>query len=157
MVDQGLTHDQIRLGVPGSTKYLALIREVVLGVADRMGFEEEAAAKIVMAVDEACSNVMEHGYAGLGEVERLRSMVDLDLVLEADRMTINITDRGRPFSLAKLEEQNLAEYFANGEGGGLGIHIMKIFMDEVAQQPLPEGGNQLTLVKYLPGENGVGR
>lgn len=156
MADPGLTCDQINLGVPGSTKYLALIRQVVSSAAHRMGFEEDAVTKIVMAVDEACSNVIEHGYAGLGERERAKLKVDLDLLLRADRMTINITDCGRPFSLGNVEDKGLYEYFVKGEGRGLGVHIMKMFMDEVEHRPLPQGGNQLRLTKYLPNADQLG-
>ena len=143
------THDRVVLAVPGRAQYLDLIRKVVTDVVQRMGFGEEDAAKIEMAVDEACTNVMEHGYEDGMAAFGAPGPIDLKLTIEADRIVITIRDAARPFSPAEFEPTDLQTYFATGDGRGLGIYIMKTFMDEVVHSEADQGGNQLTLVKYL--------
>lgn len=141
--------DRVVLTVPGKAEYLDLIRRVVTDVVQRMGFDEEDAAKIEMAVDEACTNVIDHSLAE-GAAPDAPEKIDLTLSIEVDRIVITITDAGQPFSPVDFEPIDLQTYFASGEGHGLGIYIMKTFMDEVVHSEPPDGGNQLTLVKYLP-------
>ncbi|HEX9960769.1 MAG TPA: ATP-binding protein, partial [Pyrinomonadaceae bacterium] len=50
------------LQVPSSTENLALIREFVSSAATQAGFDEKEVAKLELAVDEACANVIEHAY-----------------------------------------------------------------------------------------------
>jgi len=135
--------------VPGRTRYLELIRRVVSGVAHRVGFGEEALIKVVMAVDEACANIIEHGYACTSDAMGDSLTIDLSLRLEPDRVTITIRDTGKPFCPTSVEPMDLREYFTHGRGAGLGIYIMRTFMDEIEHSAPPEGGNRLRLVKYL--------
>jgi len=124
--------DRVVLTVPGKAEYLDLIRRVVIDVVQRMGFDEEDAAKIEMAVDEACTNVIDHSLAlAEGAAPDAPEKIDLTLAIEVDRIVITITDAGQPFSPVDFEPIDLQTYFANGEGHGLGIYIMKTFMDEV--------------------------
>jgi len=50
------------LGVPSSTQNLSLIRDFVSGIGAQVGFDENEAARLALAVDEACANVIEHAY-----------------------------------------------------------------------------------------------
>ena len=141
--------EQVMLVVPGKTRYLELIRRVVSGAAHRVGFGEEALIKIVMAVDEACANIIEHGYGCPGDVRGDSLTIDLSLLLEADRVTITIRDTGKPFCPTSVEPLDLREYFTHGRGSGLGIYIMRTFVDEIEHSTPSGGGNRLKLVKYL--------
>ena len=145
-------HDRVVLGVPGKTHYLELIRRVVSGTAHHMGFDEDEAAKIEMAVDEACANVIEHGYGAIDDEPRVSPYptdIDLYVIMQADRITITIADHARPFNPTELPLTDPEDYLAEGRGRGLGVYIMSKFMDEVKHNPLPGGGNELRLVKYL--------
>lgn len=141
--------EQVMLVVPGKTRYLELIRRVVSGAAHRVGFGEEALIEIVMAVDEACANIIEHGY-GCASDDRGDSLkIDLRLQLESNRVTITIRDTGKPFCPTSVAPMDMRDYFTRGRGSGLGIYIMRKFMDEIEHSALPDGGNRLKLVKYL--------
>jgi serine/threonine-protein kinase RsbW len=50
------------LHVPSSTENLALIREFVTAVGTQAGFTDDEVARLELAVDEACTNVIEHAY-----------------------------------------------------------------------------------------------
>ncbi len=73
---------------------------------------------------------------------------------EPGRLTAVLTDDGKPFN--PLEEAPVAILDGSIEErpiGGLGIHFMRILMDEVAYQRT-NGHNQLTLIKHLGEEEG---
>ncbi len=142
--------DRVVLTVPGKLEYLDLIRMVVTDLVKRMGFDEEDTAKIEMAVDEACANAIEHGYGRSAPALGPPPKIDLAISIETNRIVITIIDAARPFSPEEFETPDQATYLAKGVGRGLGIYIMKTFMDELQHSPAPEGGNRLTLVKYLP-------
>ena len=52
----------VHLHVPSSTENLVLIREFVTSIATRAGLDQSDVAKLELAVDEACANVIEHAY-----------------------------------------------------------------------------------------------
>ena len=52
------------LHVPSSTQHLAMIRDFVSSVGVQAGLGEDDVARLEMAVDEACANVIEHAHHG---------------------------------------------------------------------------------------------
>jgi serine/threonine-protein kinase RsbW len=97
---------------------------------------------VELAVDEACSNIVEHAYRGVkkGEIE-----CTCDAGPEA--LTIILRDHGRPFDVSAVPEPDLDTNLKDRRVGGLGIFIMKKLMDEVHFETLGKSGNLLTLVK----------
>ena len=95
-----------------------------------------------VAVDEACSNVVEHGYAGLPPGP-------ISVRFEADDRTISVTigDRGRPFDPADAPAADVVSDWERRPIGGLGWHLIRLLVDEIRYESDPESGNRLTLVK----------
>jgi len=146
--DRAKRNDQVTLRVPGKTDYLDVIRAVVVRVARRMGFPEEAASEIEMAVDEACANIIVHGYAGLAD----REPIDLEIHLDHKAIMIFIADRGESFSPVEVEAKDVKRHILEKTGRGLGIYIIRRFMDRVEHTYRPGLGNELKLVRYLDTE-----
>ncbi|MBI2191419.1 MAG: anti-sigma regulatory factor [Planctomycetes bacterium] len=140
----------ITLCVPARTDSLHLIRYVVLHGAIQFGFPEEDAAKIEMATDEACSNVIVHGY-GVARSDRNHPPLYIYIYFEPDRILIRIVDKAKPFSPLSHGDVQIHEYLKQGKLGGLGIFIMKALVDEITHQYSEGEGNKLELVKFLPG------
>lgn len=136
------------LRVPARIENLHIIRYVVLNAADYFGFSKEDAAKVEIATDEACTNVIRHGY-----MERKGKKGDdllyICLSFEADKMVIEIVDRAKPFSPLGHPPPTIENYAKDCGKGGLGIYIMKSLMDEITHAYTGEG-NRLQLVKFLP-------
>jgi len=147
----------ILLRIPGDHFYQGAIRRLVADAAHRAGFPSDAAAAIAMAVDEACANVVEHGYGGVPQP--LRSpppAIELQVEDHADRLVVSICDSASPYRLpaahAELQLPGLSRP-APGEAEsirerGMGLLIIRRVMDEVQLAPLPAGGNCLRLTKY---------
>jgi len=138
----------ISLCVPARVEYLHLIRYVVQHAAREFGFSSEDAAKIEMSADEACTNVIIHGYDGAGAGDS--QAVYVNLIFQSGRMIIQIIDRTDAFSPLEHTDIRLDDHIRQGKRRGLGIYIMKSFMDEISHDYNSETGNKLELVKFLP-------
>ncbi|MFP4058205.1 MAG: ATP-binding protein [Candidatus Brocadiia bacterium] len=140
--------DQCALRLPADTGYLAAVRELVASAARRLGLAMPEVAKTVMAVDEACVNVVQHGYRG-----QRRGILEVAVEVEATRLTVTIADRSpAPFSPLEHPAPDLEAYWAAPSRPGLGILILRQFMDHVSHTYLPGQGNRLRLVKYAAGK-----
>jgi len=119
--------------------------DFVADEATRAGLDEHAIYHCQLAVDEACTNIIEHGY-------RLRKdspVIDISCHTDARRFTITIIDDGAKFNpLAQPEPDSTAPLEQRGSGGW-GIHFIRKFMDEVAYSRENQR-NCLSLTKFRP-------
>lgn len=131
------------LTFPGNFSSLVKIGEFVTQAAKSVGFEGFELYKIETAVDEACSNIIEHAYGlkNFGEI-------DVSIRTEPGTITITLTDYGEPFNPEYVKDPNLNTDLKERDDHGLGIYMMKQWMDVVNFAVL-DNKNILTLVKYL--------
>jgi serine/threonine-protein kinase RsbW len=130
--------------IESRTDNLLEVREFVLKAARQFGFEEEEASKIVLAVDEACTNVIKHAYQYAPDRK-----IDIVIQPDKDRLQITVIDDGRAFnpSIAKLPD--LKQHLSHYRRGGLGIYLMRTLMDKVEYKYAPGKRNEVRLTKYL--------
>lgn len=140
--------ERIAVTLPRDTHYLALARKVVSDCAQRAGFRGDDLDKIELAVDEACSNAIIYQVDGQG-LARFHEL-SVEILIDRPRFTVTLTDRGAPYPFEEQGNFDLEDRLRNLEPGGLGIYIIKNFMDEVVYEHSAREGNVLTMVKYLP-------
>jgi sigma-B regulation protein RsbU (phosphoserine phosphatase) len=120
---------------------LKTVRASVLAAARLCGFGETDARDIVLAVDEACKNIIVHAY---------RDSEEGEIVLAVFRcqagMVLQLRDFAPPVDPAGIKPRDLADV----KPGKLGTHFIRSIMDSAEFQPLADGqGNLLRLVKRL--------
>lgn len=126
---------------PASFEQLDAIREFVGQAARDAGMSETEICAVQMAVDEACSNIIEHAYHGReGEIE-----VTSDF--REDALTIILRDYGDSFDPDSIPEPDLTCALEDRQVGGLGVYLMRQLMDEVKYEQHAGAGNVLLLVK----------
>lgn len=130
------------LTVTGKFENLSLIGEFVTRAAQAAGLDDRAVYAVEMAVDEACSNIIEHAYGGEG-----RGDIECACRIDETGLTITLRDHGRPFDPQSIPQPNLQSDIEEREVGGLGIYLMRQLMDEVHFDFTSDEGNVLTLVK----------
>lgn len=142
---------QLYLQTPGHESYLAYIRGIITDLARQIGFPEVEVAKIEIAVDEACSNVVEHAYAKDREwTWRQRDPeIRMQVRLEGNDLVIEINDHGQRFDFGAYRPSSIQDNLQQMKRGGYGISIMRQFMDEVQYISSVTDGNTLRLVKHL--------
>lgn len=125
---------------------LARLRDFVLSRAKAFGFDETTSTKIVLAVDEACTNLIEHSY----KFDKSREIcVKIDT--NDGKFNIQIFDDGNSFDPLSKQKLDMNEYISNIRRGGLGIHIIRLVMDEIKYFPRSNNfpKNVLILTKYI--------
>lgn len=136
--------EQHALCVKSNLVNLALISEFVGEQAKQLGLNEHQVFDIQMAVDEACTNSMEHAYDGqdTGEVTVCCYSEDGDLV-------IKVTDYGKPFDPSQVPEPDVSLPLEQRSIGGLGLYLMRRLMDSVEFSKQTPCGNEVTMRKHL--------
>ncbi len=103
--------------------------------------------RVVLAIDEALANIMEHAYP---EDPELR--IQLEMRHEQDRFVFVLEDEGEFFDPTRAPLPDLKEHAAQKRDGGLGIYLFTTLL-ETTHEVRPSGGNRLRLEKNLSGEN----
>jgi serine/threonine-protein kinase RsbW len=131
--------------VKSTTDNLAMIREFIKNTTTEVGISDEIIDKIILAVDEACTNIIKHAYkySPEGQIYIATRFAD-------SKFTIAITDEGQHFDPDKIPVPDLNEYYKQKRIGGLGMFLIKKLMDEVNYSTLSGNKNRVVLVKYLP-------
>ncbi len=132
------------LVIKSTTENLSKVRDFTKSSAEAIGFSKEAIGKIILAVDEACSNVIKHAYKYSEEGE-----ISVSLNYKDPKFVISITDEGTHFDPDLIPEPDIKEYHKQKKVGGLGMFLMKKLMDEVKYKNLSDNRNQVILVKYF--------
>lgn len=128
---------------PGRFDSLSRICKFVVGAAGAAGLGEEAVCAVEMAVDEACTNIIEHAYGGEG-----RGDIECTCQINQDKLTVKLRDYGCPFDPSNVPEPNISAALEDREEGGLGLYLIRRLMDEVHFEFTPDSGNVLTMVKH---------
>jgi len=129
------------LTVDGCFENLATIADFVIKAAQASGLDEKATFEVQMAVDEACTNIIQHSYGGEG-----RGEIALRCELADGDFVVTIRDHGRHFNPEAVPPPDLTSSLAKRQEGGLGLYFMRQLMDEVHFRFDAEG-NELTMVK----------
>ena len=133
--------DDIRLLVRSEPHLLGSVRCLVRGWVERNGFAREVVNRVVLAIDEACSNAIRHAYEG-------RCDETMELVLRSlpDALEIELCDHGVTCSADKSARKNLTPPDeTNLRPGGLGIQLIYEVFDEVEFRPGKSCGNCVTM------------
>ncbi|MHC4870958.1 MAG: ATP-binding protein [Planctomycetota bacterium] len=135
------------LVIPNKTKYLSTVRDAVSSVVTESEFPDTDMHRIILAVDEAVANIMEHAY----ENHEPDSELTITMLLDADdtKFEVVIQDSGREFDPSDIETPDMEEHVAAGRRNGLGIFLMRQIMDEVKYTFVHGTKNELRMVKYV--------
>ena len=130
----------VKLDIPSRFEMLDVVQCVLAHFSVLIGFEEEAAHHMSVAVRESVVNAIKHG-SGLDEQKR----VEVRFRPSDKELEISIHDSGKGFDPAlvpdPLAQENLLKAY------GRGIFFMRQFMDEVVYSFPPEGGTLVRMVK----------
>ncbi|MCU0452065.1 MAG: ATP-binding protein [Bacteroidetes bacterium] len=130
--------------VRSSTDHLREVRHFVEAAARQFGFVDEDVSNIVLAVDEACTNIIKHAYGGSSTGE-----IRVTVIREGTSFEVQIHDQGRPFDPESIHPPNLKQHLSEYRRGGLGVYLMRRLMDQVEFSIHPGRPNEVRLVKYL--------
>ena len=129
--------------VPCDPRSLQAVREAIREGVERSGFPVHFLNRLQVAVDEAVTNVIAHGFAGQTQAE-----LSIDLAVDSGCFRIEVEDEGPAFDPHSVPDPDPVQLARRGQAGGLGLFLIRRIMDGVDYRY--EGGcrNHLTLTKY---------
>jgi serine/threonine-protein kinase RsbW len=127
---------------PGIYENLARIADFVRQFAQSAGFDKFAVYSVEMAVDEACSNIIEHAYGGEG-----KGNIHCTCSYNGKTLAIILKDNGRSFDPSSIPQPNLSHNLDEREAHGLGLYFIQQWMDDVSFRSIGSE-NILTMVKH---------
>ena len=107
------------------------------------GMNDEILYDVQLAVDEACTNIISHGYADLNP-----GSIILDLAIDPDKLTATLTDFGHSFEPSNAQVPDVNAPMEERELGGFGLFFIQQSVDDMNYQ-VTEDGNKMILTKYL--------
>jgi len=153
----GSSSPDVRLELPGRPENVALVRQALAGLLDALEVAPPLAADLKIAVTEACSNAVKHGYDGASG--------PLEVTMEVDGrvLSVSVRDRGPgfkplsgerdavPFGFGLALIASLADAFAV-QGGAAGSEVLMSFdLSEGGEHPVvPRGASQLREERAAP-------
>ncbi len=139
-----MTVKESRFSIFGVLEQVPLACEFVVEAAQNAGLDERAVYHCQLAVDEACTNIIEHGLGLQGGDHRIEIICRADsqqfvITILDDSPAFNPLNRPNPDPTAPLEDREM---------GGWGIYFIKKLMDDVIYQR-ENNSNRLTMIKNL--------
>ncbi len=128
---------------PSRSENVALARLLTAAVAALRDTTVAELDEIKVAVSEAVSNAIIHGYGSAPD-----GVVRLTIELTGDRLTVSVHDDG--VGIADIEQAMRPAFSSDSERMGLGFAFMQTFMDEVQVTSAPQDGTTVVLRKALP-------
>jgi anti-sigma regulatory factor (Ser/Thr protein kinase) len=107
------------------------------------GLSEALISEINICLDELFTNIVLYGFK-----DDLEHTIRFIINLKGNALILNIEDYGIPFNPLKKKESELPADINKAKIGGLGIHIVKKFMDDIWYER-KRGKNRLTLKRFI--------
>jgi len=114
-----------------ATENLRQLRDWVREISLAQGMSEPRVEQVIIGVNEACMNIIEHAYIETG------GDIVLDITRDHDSIIYELTDFAQPMDCAKIKSRKLEDI----RPGGLGVYFIQEIMDEV---------------EYIPGDGNTG-
>ena len=126
---------------------LCVVRGALEKLTETLGLPPEACRAVVLAVDEALTNVIRHAY--LGQTDKPVEVTFRRCQVRGnegwrDALEIELEDHGIPVKAEEMRGRSLDEI----RPGGLGLHFIRENMDKVEFHH-EDGNNHLHLTKFL--------
>ncbi|MBM3127486.1 MAG: ATP-binding protein [Chloroflexi bacterium] len=132
------------LSVSSQFERLAEIADFVADAACACGLNEDQVCDAQMAVDEACTNVIEHAYRGKPD-----GTIHIVCERRGKEFLVTIQDFGARFDPNKVQPPKTGDPLSKRRIGGLGLFFMRKLMDRVEFDFSSGPGNRLTMAKKI--------
>jgi serine/threonine-protein kinase RsbW len=123
---------------------LKQIRDFVEASARLAGLHQERTGELILAVDEAVTNIVMHG------CQQGNCTIELEFQTNLDDCIIRIRDNARLFDPIAVSDPDLCiSPLERQMPGGFGVYLFKHLVDQTSYRATPDGRNELTLLKRI--------
>ncbi|MGE5529257.1 MAG: anti-sigma F factor [Patescibacteria group bacterium] len=130
---------RVIVDLPSRPENVSLARVIVAAFAARLDFTVAETEEISVAVSEAVSNSVIHGYGnGPGRIR-------LEMSADGEMLEVVVADRGA--GIANVDQARQPAFTTREDRMGLGFVFMESFMDELQVCSAPGEGTKVTMRK----------
>lgn len=132
---------QNELVIPAEPDSLPVLRNYISNLGDKYRLSQHEVNAFRISIDEACANIIKHGYQ-----DQESGSITMKVQVNHDRLVVELVDQGISFDPNVVNNPNIVSYVEKRKKGGLGIFIMRKFLD-VIEYDVTSIGNVLRLIK----------
>ena len=115
----------MRIEINNDLDQIALVMSALEEYADRASLDMRTAQAAELALDELLNNSISYGFPEDGQ-----HTIAVELEMREEALQIKVIDDGVPFNPFEQAAPDLGSSVEERELGGIGIHLVKNFMDE---------------------------
>ncbi len=131
----------LQLRFPARAAELKKIRDAIRETVEGCGCSAKSTADIVLAIDEACQNIIRHAYRGDSD-----NVIEIEVEHRGDGLVFTLADQAPAIDPSLVKPRDLDDI----RPGGLGTHFIRRVMDEVEfSRPASGRGNLLRMVRRI--------
>lgn len=132
----------LQLRVRNRIEELPGVSEAVEALAEEQGWAPDLTYAVVLGLEEVATNVVRHGGGEEGGSE-----IEIEVASSDDEIRVEVRDSGKAFDpFHEAPEPDLDAGVEERKIGGLGVHFVKMLMDETSYSR-EAGRNHVTMVK----------
>lgn len=136
---------QSSLRIEAELKNLSQVRRFVQETATALEASPDTVSEVLLAVDEAVTNSIVHGYRGQS------GMIEIEVKRSGNLLLLRVRDQAPPFDPTQVPSPDLTLPLEQRPLGKMGIYMIQQLTDEVVYRVTPQGDNELTMIKNLVG------
>lgn len=131
-----MNYETISMEISSNPEYVSLVRLMVSGIANKIGFSIEEIDDIKVSISEALTNAIKHSKD---------NKVFILFEIFEDKLNIKVKDNGVGYNCELIDKHDLN----NPKENGMGIFIIESLMDEVKVYSKDNQGTTIKMTKYL--------
>lgn len=128
----------VRMSFCSHASRLKLLRSVIRDAADIAGLDDDQSGEVVLAVNEACMNIIQHGYQMKPD-----GWIEVEVASDDKAVSFRVRDYAPEIDSSVCCSRELDDI----RPGGIGVHLMQSLMDECDYLAAPDGGGNLFQMK----------
>lgn len=134
------------LTIESDVHELARVREFVAESAFNLTDNIDVIDDLVLALNEAVTNVIVHGY------QESPGSLRIEVGQDDHALFVTLSDQSPAYDPTGAPIPDITLPLDQRKPGGLGVHMMRHLTDSLLYERTPDGENRLTLIKYIPGD-----
>ena len=135
----------MKFTLPNDTARIPPLSDAISEFLSTQGVADAIGMRVSLCLDELLTNTILYGYADQGPHE-----ITVEVAVTSGVLRLDIIDDATPFDpTEEAPEPDLDSPLEDRRIGGLGVHLVRSFVDEMVYVRDPQGRNHLSLRKRL--------
>lgn len=137
------------LAIKADLDNLGQVRDFIEENMEETGLSQECAGELLLAVDEAVSNIIMHGFKSKSDGD-----IQVEVTQQPDALLVHIRDNAPLFDPTRDRNPHLEISPLEREApGGFGVYLLNHLVDKIDYRVTEDGRNELAMLKYCSQKN----